>query len=53
MKNSLILAATPNLEKSLDFYRKLDFTIFENHGRYFAVDGSYVIEIRIIIEYIN
>jgi len=45
MKTTILVAATPNLQKSLAFYRKLDFTYFENHGSHYVVDGDVVIEV--------
>jgi hypothetical protein len=45
MKNSIIVAATPNLSKSLDFYDSLDFAHYEDHGTHYVVDGNFIIEV--------
>lgn len=45
MKNSVILAATPDLEKSLNFYKKLKFTYLEIQGKHYFLDDSTLIEV--------
>ncbi|GLR18271.1 hypothetical protein [Portibacter lacus] len=45
MKKSLIVSPAPDLKKSLDFYRRLNFFEFESEGRQYVADKEYIIEL--------
>ena len=44
--NSIIQTPTPNLEQSLDFYKKLNFEKLPAASGNFVTDGKVVIEIN-------